>query len=636
MAFDINNLDYSLIIPDLMLLGLIFVALALDLMLPRSQKWLIGWVTIAGLAGSAAAAVSFWGVRDNFAGVLRIDEYSVFFTVTFLLASIGVALISIDYVQRFLPHPGEYYGLLIAGTLGMVLMAQANELLTAYISLELLSFSSYVLVSYAKTNLKSNEAGLKYIILGAFSSALLLYGISLVYGTTGTTYLPDVARAIGRMGELSPAFMIALALLVAGLGFKIAAVPFHMWTPDVYEGAPTPVTAYLSVSSKAAGFALTLRILVGGFLPLQEQYQTVFGLLAVLTMTLGNLVALQQRNVKRLLAYSSISQAGYVLVGIAALTSTGDIAEMATRGMMLHLLGYVFTNLASFGALIAFQNTSGGRELIGDLAGFARRAPLPALAMMAGLFSLAGMPLFAGFVTKFYLFAAASRAGLLWLVAIAVINSTISLYYYLLVVYEMYVRTPPGFEEADGHGHAAHGRVITPAAAAPVPVMEGYYGTRAGTVYEAESGGTAVAVMHAAAVGHNGHSANGHASGYATGHSMATHDAHGSPAIENASDGHAPVHGAHGNGHGAAAHGNGHGGEHGGHGGHGDEYEPISGFGRDITADMPKERFFPPLRVGWSLTLGLLLFMAGIFYVGIYPTPIMDALQDASRSLFVS
>ncbi|CAA9287760.1 MAG: NADH-ubiquinone oxidoreductase chain N [uncultured Chloroflexi bacterium] len=629
MAFDINNLDYSLITPDLMLLGLIFVALALDLILPRSQKWLIGWVTIAGLVGSAAAAVSFWGVRENFAGVIRIDEYSVFFTVTFLLASIGVALISLDYVDRFLPHPGEYYGLLISGTLGMVLMAQANELLTAYISLELLSFSSYVLVSYAKTNLKSNEAGLKYIILGAFSSALLLYAISLVYGTTGTTYLPDVARAIGRMGDLSPAFMIALALLIAGLGFKIAAVPFHMWTPDVYEGAPTPVTAYLSVSSKAAGFALTLRILVGGFLPLQEQYQTVFGLLAVLTMTLGNLVALQQRNVKRLLAYSSISQAGYVLVGMAALSRTGDIAEMATRGMMLHLLGYVFTNLASFGALIAFQNTSGGREMLSDMAGFARRAPVPALAMMAGLFSLAGMPLFAGFVTKFYLFTAATRAGLLWLVAIAVINSTISLYYYLLVVYEMYVRTPPGFEEADGH--AAHGRVITSAAAASLPLMEGYHGTRAGTVYQAAEGGTAVALMHATAVGQNGHSANGHA----TGHSAATHDAHGSPAIENASDGHAPAHGAaaaHGNGHGVA-HGDGHGD---GHGGHGEDFQPISGFGRGITDDMTKERYFPPVRVGWPLTLGLLLFMAGIFYIGIYPTPIMDALQDASRSLFVS
>ena len=601
MTFDINQLDYSLITPDLMLLGLIFVALALDLMLPRGQKQLIGWVSVAGLIGTIAAAVPQWGVRDSFAGVIRIDEFSVFFKITFLLAAIGIVLISMDYVQRFLPHPGEYYGLVLAGTLGMVLMAEANELLTAYISLELLSFSSYVLVSYAKTNLKSNEAGLKYIILGGFSSALLLYGISLIYGTAGTTYLPDLNDAVSNFRDLPPAFAAGLALVTAGLGFKIAAVPFHMWTPDVYEGAPTPVTAYLSVSSKAAGFALVLRFLIGGLLPLHDAYVAVFGLLAVLTMTLGNLVAIQQRNVKRLLAYSSISQAGYVLVGLAAISSNTSVSEMATRGMMLHLLGYVFTNLASFGALIAFQNASGGRELIGDLAGFARRAPFPALVMMAGLFSLAGMPLFAGFVTKFYLFAAAARAGLLWLVAIAVINSTISLYYYLLVVYEMYVRIPPGMDEIDGH--ATHGRILTTASASPTQVMEGYYGTTEGTVLEATGSGTAVALA-APSVTHvstNGHGTNGHA----TGHSAAVVDAHGTPHGE-------------------------------GHGGHGDDHvgDGVSWWKRDITADMPKERFFPAYRIPLATTAGLLLFLAGIFYIGIYPTDLISALQDASASLF--
>jgi NADH-quinone oxidoreductase subunit N len=603
MTFDIAQLDYSLITPDLMLLGLIFVALALDLMLPRSQKQLIGWVSVFGLAGTAAAATAQWGLRENFAGVIRIDEFSVFFKITFLLAAIGIVLISMDYVQRFLPHPGEYYGLVLGGTLGMVLMAEANELLTAYIALELLSFSSYVLVSYAKTNLKSNEAGLKYIILGSFSSALLLYGISLIYGTAGTSYLPDLNDAVSNFRDLPPAFVMGLALVTAGLGFKIAAVPFHMWTPDVYEGAPTPVTAYLSVSSKAAGFALVLRFLIGGLLPLQDTFVTVFGLLAVLTMTLGNLVAIQQRNVKRLLAYSSISQAGYVMVGLAAITRDASVSEMATRGMMLHLLGYVFTNLASFGALIAFQNASGGRELISDMAGFARRAPFPALVMMAGLFSLAGMPLFAGFVTKFYLFAAAARAGLLWLVAIAVINSTISLYYYLLVVYEMYVRTPVGLEEADGH--AAHGRILTPASASPQPVLEGYYGTTEGTVLQATGGAVAVAAPAVTHVSTNGHSTNGHA----TGHSAAHADAHGAP---------------HGEGH--DGHGDGHGAEHVGDG--------KSWWQRDITADMPKERVFPGYRIPIATTAGLLLFLAGIFYIGIYPTDLIGALQDASASLF--
>ncbi|MGI8424016.1 MAG: NADH-quinone oxidoreductase subunit N [Chloroflexota bacterium] len=589
MRFDLAQLDYSLITPDLMLLGLIFVALALDLMLPRNQKQLIGWVSVAGLVGTVAATLPQWGLRESFAGVIRIDEFSVFFKITFLLAAIGIVLISMDYVQRFLPHPGEYYGLVLGGTLGMVLMAEANELLTAYISLELLSFSSYVLVSYAKTNLKSNEAGLKYIILGGFSSALLLYGISLLYGTTGTTYLPDLNKAVARFTDLPPAFAMGLALVTAGLGFKIAAVPFHMWTPDVYEGAPTPVTAYLSVSSKAAGFALVLRFLIGGLLPLQDAYVTVFGLLAVLTMTLGNLVAIQQRNVKRLLAYSSISQAGYVLVGLAAITRNPDIAEMATRGMMLHLLGYVFTNLASFGALIAFQNVSGGRELISDMAGFARRAPFPALAMMAGLFSLAGMPLFAGFVTKFYLFTAAARAGLLWLVAIAVINSTISLYYCLLVVYEMYVRTPYGMEE--GNGHAAHGRVLTSASASPVPVMEGGYGTTEGTVLTAtgSSAVTLAAPVTAIRVGANGHSAS----------SLNAHE-------EPRSEGHDGLGGG----------------------------PSMPWWKRDITADMPKEHYYAAYRIPWATTAGLSLFVAGIFYIGIYPSDLITALQAASAALF--
>ncbi|HXI15818.1 MAG TPA: proton-conducting transporter membrane subunit, partial [Chloroflexota bacterium] len=266
----------------------------------------------------------------------------------------------------------------------------------------------------------------------------------------------------------------------------------------------------------------------------------------------------------------------------------------------LHLLGYVFTNLASFGALLAFQNASGGRELITDMGGFARRAPFAALAMMAGLFSLAGMPLFAGFVTKFYLFSAATRAGLLWLVAIAVINSTISLYYYLLVVYEMYVRTPPGFEAADTRAHA---RTMTTAAASPVAVMEGAYGTTAGTVMEASYGGSAAAMALALAPAATLSAGNGHAgNGHTTGHNAAHVDTHGS------------------------AHGDGHGGD--------PERPSIPWWKRDITADMPKEQSFPPHRIDRSLTLGLILFMAGVFFIGTYPAPVIDILQAASDALF--
>ncbi|HEX2035095.1 MAG TPA: NADH-quinone oxidoreductase subunit N [Chloroflexota bacterium] len=572
---DVNQLNYGLIVPELVVLGLIFLTWVLDLMLPAGRKAAIGWVTVVGLVVAIATAVPLWGVRDDFAVVLRIDEFSTFFKLLFLGTAIGITLISIEYADRFLFQPGEFYGLVLCGTLGMIFMAEANELLTAYIALELLSFSSYVLVSYAKTNLKSNEAGMKYIILGAFSSALLLYGISLLYGTLGTTYFPDIARNVERLGVVSPAFGVGLALIMAGLGFKVAAVPFHMWTPDVYEGAPTPITAYLSVASKAGAFALVMRFLIGALLPLRDQYQVVFAVLAVLTMTVGNLVAIQQRNVKRLLAYSSIAQAGYVLVGLAAITADVEVSEHAVRGMMLHLAGYAFTNLAAFGAFIAFQNLNQGRELVADLAGLARRAPFVALAMMAGLFSLAGMPFFAGFVTKFYLFAAAARAELLWLVAIGVINSTISLYYYLLVVYQMYVRPPVGFEVPDGHGHAAVTHAPQPVLAGAVPVA-------------ATAGGGTVA-LHA----------EGGASGAEAGHGYAGHGSNG-----HAADGHS--------------------------GG-----PDVPWWGRSITAEMPPEQFFPPYRVSRTITLSLVLFLVGVFFLGLWPQPVMDLLQAAGRSLFV-
>jgi NADH-quinone oxidoreductase subunit N len=595
MPVDINTLDYGLLVPEFIVLALIFIAWTLDLLLPRHRKQVIGWVTIAGLLVAIAATLPLWGLRTTFAGVLRIDEFAVFFKLLFLATAIGITLISMEYADRFLPQPGEYYGLVLTGTLGMILMAASNELLTAYISLELLSFSSYVLVSYAKNNLKSNEAGMKYIILGAFSSALLLYGISLLYGVVGTTYLPDLARAVSTMATVPPGFLAALALITAGLGFKVAAVPFHMWTPDVYEGAPTPITAYLSVASKAAGFALVMRILVGGLLPLQDQYQAVFALLAALTMTLGNLVAIQQRNIKRLLAYSSIGQAGYVLVGIAAFAPNLDVAEQAARAIMLHLAGYVFTNLAAFGAVIAFQNLANGRELIADMAGLARRAPFVALAMMAALFSSAGMPLFAGFVTKFYLFAAAARAELLWLVALAVINSTISLYYYLLVVYELYVRAPPGFEVVGGDGHAA-AAPATGLAPAPALAMAAPAAVAAG----------AQAAAHGSTPPHPaGTAANGHAAGH----------------VAMSPDGHAPHAG------------------HAGHAGHGAHGAPPDGpaipwWKRSITAEMPPEQFYPPYRIPWVTHLSLALFLAGILFIGLYPTPIMSALVAASRALF--
>ena len=248
---------------------------------------------------------------------------------------------SVDYVKKHLSHPGEYYGILLFSILGMMLMTAAGELLTAYISLELLSFSLYVLVSFGRNNPKSNEAGIKYILLGAFASALLLYGISQVYGMLGTTRFSEIQAVLAfEPSPLNPALLVGLALIVAGLGFKVAAVPFHMWAPDVYEGAPTPITAYLAVGSKAAAFALILRLFSQAFLPAIDDWQIILVVLAALTMTVGNLVALAQDNIKRMLAYSSIGHVGYLLLGVAALS------PLASDGVIFHLAGYGVTNLA--------------------------------------------------------------------------------------------------------------------------------------------------------------------------------------------------------------------------------------------------------------------------------------------------
>lgn len=327
----------------------------------------------------------------------------------------------------------------------MMLMASSSELLTAYISLELLSFGLYVLVSFDRYNPKSNEAGTKYILLGALSSAILLYGISQVYGLTGTTSFEGISEALLATSELSPGLLVGLVFIIAGLGFKVAAVPFHMWAPDAYEGAPTPVTAFLAVGSKAAAFALILKLFIEAFMPAAADWQLILVIMAALTMTLGNLVALVQSNIKRMLAYSSIGQVGYLLMGVAALAAIDsdgiisvEFSHLAVAGVMFHLVAYAVTNMAAFLSVSTIYDATGGEE-IKDFAGIARRAPLVAMVFAVSLFSLAGLPIFAGFASKFYLFTAAATQGLLWLAGLAIFTSLLSLYYYLMVVRQMYI-----------------------------------------------------------------------------------------------------------------------------------------------------------------------------------------------------
>ncbi len=320
-------------------------------------------------------------------------------------------------------------------------MAASRELMTAYLSLELLSFSLYTLVSYAKFDTRSNEAGLKYLLLGAFSSALFLYGMSLIYGISGSTYYVDIASGLSSgTSDFSFALLMGLVLMVAGLGFKVAAVPFHMWTPDAYEGAPVAITAYLATTSKAAGFALLLRLFGGAFQVVHDDWSWMIAGIAAATMILGNVVALQQHNIKRLMAYSSIGQVGYMLMAIAGLSH--DTAS----ALVLHLTGYMVSNMVIFVVIIAWYNMT-GKEEIEDFRGMRERAPLLAGALAGALFSLAGLPLFAGFVTKFILFQAVTDAGYFWLAAIAVVTSVVSLFYYLQVMKQAFVSKP-----AEGEG----------------------------------------------------------------------------------------------------------------------------------------------------------------------------------------
>ncbi len=435
------NFDYTLFIPEYILAGLVVLIVALDLYLPRMRKVWLSYIAALGLAATAGVSLIWINKETNFAGIVAIDNYTTYFRVFFLAIAAVVCLASGKLVEDKLRHPGEYYGLIILSTIGAIGMAASRELMTAYLSLELLSFSLYTLVSFAKFDRRSNEAGLKYLLLGSFASAIFLYGMSLIYGITGSTYYSGISEALGGgTADFSFALLMGLVLIITGLGFKVAAVPFHMWTPDAYEGAPVAITAYLSTTSKAAGFALLLRLFGGAFQVVHDDWSWMIAGIAAATMILGNLVALQQHNIKRLMAYSSIGQVGYMLMGIAGLSH--DTAS----ALVLHLTGYMISNMVIFVVVIAWYNMT-GKEEIEDFRGMRERAPLLSGALAGALFSLAGLPLFAGFVTKFILFQAVTDAGYYWLAAIAVVTSVVSLYYYLQIMREAFVSAPAEGEE---------------------------------------------------------------------------------------------------------------------------------------------------------------------------------------------
>ncbi len=439
------------VLPEIVLLLLGIVVITIDL-IKRGQLGgrVFGYVTIVGaLVALGVIVYQISNQQPNpaqaFAGMVRVDLFVQMFRLMFVVALILATLISLDV--KGLKTNGEFYGLLIFSAVGMGFMAASSNIVMLYVGLETTSIALYMLAGFIRESTVSTEAGMKYFLFGAFTSTILLYGLSLLFGFTGgRTNFNDLAAALQRLAanqETLPV-MVALVLVTVGFGFKVAAVPFHMWTPDVYEGSPTPITAFISVASKAAGFAVFIRFFLIVFGPLQEQWVGFVAILAAVTMVLGNLVALQQRNFKRMLAYSSIAQAGYLLIGVSA------IGELGTAAVLFYLSVYVLTNIAAFGVAEIATNATGS-ELIKDMAGLSRRAPGIAFALLAAMLSLAGVPPLAGFFGKFYIFQAAvgytnpaAQHSLVWLALLGVLTSIIALYYYLVVLKVAYVDRAEG------------------------------------------------------------------------------------------------------------------------------------------------------------------------------------------------
>ena len=426
--------DFYYILPELVLTAGALLVLVTDVLLPPRSGRALAWVSVGVLGATLASLTPFVGVETVVSnGLLAVDSFALFFKVIFLVAAIFTVLMSVRYLEIEGASPGEYYFLVLCSTLGMMIMAGGIDLITSFIGLETMAVSFYILAGFIKPNPRSNEAAVKYFLLGAFSLGILLYGMSILYGLSGTTNLRAMATIFATR-EADPLIILAVILVVAGMGFKIAAVPFHMWAPDVYEGAPTPITAFLSVGSKAASFAMLLRIFLEGLPSLAADWRLLFEILAIVTMTVGNVAALTQTNLKRMLAYSSIAHAGYLLIGVVAGTPRGVSA------MLIYLAVYSFMQLGAFGVILVMRRKDVVGDELKDFSGLAFRHPFAAFAMLLFMLSLGGIPPTAGFMGKFWLFGAAVESGYIWLAVIGVLNSAISLYYYLRIVVFMYLK----------------------------------------------------------------------------------------------------------------------------------------------------------------------------------------------------
>lgn len=448
------NMDFSVFAPELVVLITACLVLfgewifkSVDNNREKRSKN-IGFVALVGLFAALGTLIGFKNtgntiINSYFASdistyfsAFALDDLALYFKTIIVISAILTVMISFKYVNEKIRSVGEFYSLLCMATIGAMLVASANEMITLYLGIELLSISSYILACFNKDNLKSTESSLKYFIVGGLSSALLLYGFSLLFGLTGTTEFPQLSALLDKytQPQLNVIFIIGLVMSIAGLGYKIAIVPFHMWAPDVYEGAPTPVTAFLSITSKIAGFAAVTRFLLIFNSAMAAKLIILIAVLSVLTMTIGNVLSVVQKNIKRLLAYSSIAHAGYLLMGFIPLlmNKTDDYASI-----LFYLTAYIFMNIGAFAAVIYFSKYTGSTD-IDSFAGVAKKSPFVAFVFTCCLVSLAGLPPFGGFTGKFYLFVGAINSGYTWLALVGALNSVISLYYYVKIIKSMY------------------------------------------------------------------------------------------------------------------------------------------------------------------------------------------------------
>ncbi len=449
--------DLSTLLPELILVVLVLTVITADLFLAARDKWLLTPLTVFGLLLAGIACFVVWGVNDVvFAGFYVVDDLSVFLKAATVGIGILSALFAPEYLRRRHIPLGEFNAILIFSLIGMCVLASSADLITLFLGLELMVMPSYLLTGLAKTDRYSNEGGLKYFLLGSFASAILLFGISWTYGLMGTTRISEIAQALTG-ANLGPAMLVAIGMLMVGATFKVAAVPFHYWTPDAYQGAPTPITGFLSVGPKLGAFALLIRLFAEALGPIRADWLVVMAILAVLTMTGGNIVALTQRNVKRMLAYSAIAHSGYILAGLAAFAAAGSLAiqKESIESILFYLAGYSVMNVAAFAVVGMLQRDTSRYGGLNSFAGLASRAPGRAAAMAILLLSLTGIPPTVGFFAKWYILLATIDAHLTWLAVIIVLNAALAAFYYLRVIVYMYMRDPedePAPVEASAFG----------------------------------------------------------------------------------------------------------------------------------------------------------------------------------------